>query len=146
MSRSLKKWAFFDDHLVIKIAALNASNDKKVVRTWSRRSTIRPEFVGHTVAVHNGKKFIPVYITENMVGHKLGEFSPDAHVQGPRGQVVGEIRQAGLEERYASESGSQIYTDVGAEGAAGDRPDSRPPRVYTFRISRDRRLTGSGPF
>ena len=82
MSRSLKKGPFSDDHLVIKIAALNAANDKKVVRTWSRRSTIRPEFVGHTVAVHNGKKFIPVYITENMVGHKLGEFSPTRTFKG----------------------------------------------------------------
>jgi small subunit ribosomal protein S19 len=82
MSRSLKKGPFSDDHLVIKIAALNTSNEKKVVRTWSRRSTIRPEFVGHTVAVHNGKKFIPVYITENMVGHKLGEFSPTRTFKG----------------------------------------------------------------
>ena len=82
MSRSLKKGPFSDDHLVIKIAALNASNDKKVVRTWSRRSTIRPEFVGHTVAVHNGKKFIPVYVTENMVGNKLGEFSPTRTFKG----------------------------------------------------------------
>ena len=85
MSRSLKKGPFSDDHLVIKIAALNASNDKKVVRTWSRRSTIRPEFVGHTVAVHNGKKFIPVYITENMVGHKLGEFAPTRIFKGHTG-------------------------------------------------------------
>jgi small subunit ribosomal protein S19 len=82
MSRSLKKGPFSDDHLVKKIVALNASNDKKVVRTWSRRSTIRPEFVSHTVAVHNGKKFIPVYITENMVGHKLGEFSPTRMFKG----------------------------------------------------------------
>jgi small subunit ribosomal protein S19 len=82
MSRSLKKGPFSDEHLVIKIAALNTSNEKKVVRTWSRRSTIRPEFVGHTVAVHNGKKFIPVYITENMVGHKLGEFSPTRTFRG----------------------------------------------------------------
>jgi len=82
MSRSLKKGPFSDEHLVIKIAALNTSNEKKVVRTWSRRSTIRPEFVGHTVAVHNGKKFIPVYITENMVGHKLGEFSPTRTFKG----------------------------------------------------------------
>jgi len=82
MSRSLKKGPFSDEHLVTRIVAMNAGNEKKVVRTWSRRSTIRPEFVGHTVAVHNGKKFIPVYITENMVGHKLGEFSPTRTFKG----------------------------------------------------------------
>jgi small subunit ribosomal protein S19 len=75
MSRSAKKGPFIDDHLTKKIDAMNQINDKKVVRTWSRRSTVIPEMVGHTLAVHNGKKFIPVYITENMVGHKLGEFS-----------------------------------------------------------------------
>src|SRR5277367_136846 len=82
MSRSLKKGPFTDDHLAKKVAALNEKNEKKVVRTWSRRSTIRPEFVGHTLAVHNGRKFIPVYITENMVGHKLGEFSPTRQFRG----------------------------------------------------------------
>ncbi len=76
MGRSLKKGPFTDQHLLDKVAALNSSNEKKVVRTWSRRSTIPPEFVGHTLAVHNGRKFIPVFVTENMVGHKLGEFSP----------------------------------------------------------------------
>ena len=90
MSRSLKKGPFSDDHLVKKIVALNTSNDKKVVRTWSRRSTIRPEFVGHTVAVHNGKKFIPVYVTENMVGHKLGEFSPTRVFKGLAAKAVAE--------------------------------------------------------
>ena len=75
MSRSAKKGPFIDDHLTKKIDAMNQVNDKKVVRTWSRRSTIHPDFVGHTIAVHNGRKFIPVYVTENMVGHKLGEFS-----------------------------------------------------------------------
>jgi small subunit ribosomal protein S19 len=75
MSRSAKKGPFIDGHLMTKIEVMNQTNDKKVVRTWSRRSTIFPEFVGHTIAVHNGRKFIPVYVTENMVGHKLGEFS-----------------------------------------------------------------------
>src|SRR5438270_929310 len=75
MARSLKKGPFIDGHLIRKIEDLNRKNDKKVVRTWSRRSTVSPEMVGHTIAIHNGKKFIPVYITENMVGHKLGEFS-----------------------------------------------------------------------
>src|SRR5437660_4935584 len=76
MGRSLAKGPFVDDHLMVKVTAMNDKNEKKVVRTWSRRSTILPEFIGHTLAVHNGRKFIPVYVTENMVGHKLGEFSP----------------------------------------------------------------------
>ena len=75
MGRSVKKGPFTDTHLEVKLAVLTAANEKKVVRTWSRRSTILPEFVGHTVAVHNGRKFIPVYVTENMVGHRLGEFA-----------------------------------------------------------------------
>lgn len=82
MGRSLKKGPFADYHLVDKVAALNASNEKKVIRTWSRRSTVLPEFIGHTLAVHNGRKFIPVYVTENMVGHKLGEFSPTRTFKG----------------------------------------------------------------
>jgi small subunit ribosomal protein S19 len=82
MGRSLKKGPFSDGHLLDKVGVLNAKNEKKVIRTWSRRSTILPEFVGQTIAVHNGKKFIPVYITENMVGHKLGEFSPTRTFRG----------------------------------------------------------------
>jgi small subunit ribosomal protein S19 len=82
MSRSLKKGPFTDSHLAVKIAKLNDKSQKTVVKTWSRRSTIVPEFVGHTIAVHNGKKFIPVYVTENMVGHKLGEFSPTRTFKG----------------------------------------------------------------
>ena len=76
MARSLKKGPFIDDHLSKKIEQMNGAGEKKVVKTWSRRSTITPQMVGHTLAVYNGRKFIPVYITENMVGHKLGEFSP----------------------------------------------------------------------
>jgi small subunit ribosomal protein S19 len=75
MGRSLRKGPFVDAHLEKKVAVMNEKNEKKVVRTWSRRSTVLPEFIGHTLAVHNGKKFIPVYVTENMVGHKLGEFA-----------------------------------------------------------------------
>jgi small subunit ribosomal protein S19 len=75
MARSLKKGPFIDGHLLKRIEEMNQKNEKKVVRSWSRRSTISPEMVGHTIGVHNGKKFIPVYVTENMVGHKLGEFS-----------------------------------------------------------------------
>ena len=76
MGRSIKKGPFVDDHLLKKINELNKRGEKKVIKTWSRRSTITPEFINHTIAVHNGNKFVPVYITENMVGHKLGEFSP----------------------------------------------------------------------
>ena len=75
MARSLKKGPFIDEHLMNKVVKLNEANQKKVIQTWSRRSTIYPEFVGHTVAIHNGKEHIPVYVTEDMVGHKLGEFS-----------------------------------------------------------------------
>ena len=75
MARSTKKGAFIDEHLMKKVEQMNQRNEKKVIRTWSRRSTVHPDMVGHTIAVHNGKKFIPVYLTENMVGHKLGEFS-----------------------------------------------------------------------
>ena len=82
MGRSVKKGPFTDYHVEDKVTALNAANEKKVIRTWSRRSTILPEFVGHTIAVHNGKKFIPVYVTENMVGHKLGEFAPTRLFRG----------------------------------------------------------------
>ncbi len=82
MGRSLAKGPFVDDHLMKKVAAMNEKNEKKVLRTWSRRSTILPEFIGHTLAVHNGKKFIPVYVTENMVGHKLGEFSATRTFKG----------------------------------------------------------------
>ena len=82
MSRSLKKGPFVDESLMKKIEAMNDGGDKKVVKTWSRRSTVIPEFVGHTLAVHNGKKFIPVYVTENMVGHKLGEFAPTRAFKG----------------------------------------------------------------
>lgn len=76
MARSLKKGPFADDHLMKKIEALNEASKKQVVQTWSRRSTIFPSFVGHTIAVHNGREHVPVYVTEDMVGHKLGEFAP----------------------------------------------------------------------
>src|ERR1700743_361374 len=93
MPRSLKKGPFIDDHLRKKVEGMNTRNEKKVVKTWSRRSTILPVMIGHTIAVHNGKKFIPVYITEQMIGHKLGEFSPTrtlkAHaVKAPLGRAA----------------------------------------------------------
>ena len=90
MGRSLKKGPFVDDHLMKKIELLNRRFEKKVIKTWSRRSTIFPEMVGHTIAVHNGRKFIPVYITENMVGHKLGEFSLTRTFKGHSVKVAAE--------------------------------------------------------
>ena len=86
MARSLKKGPFADAHLLKKVDAMNAANDKSVIKTWSRRSTIFPDFIGHTIAVHNGKEFIPVYITEDMVGHKLGEFALTRKFGGHAGQ------------------------------------------------------------
>lgn len=85
MARSLKKGIFINHKLLKKVDELNEQKQKKVIKTWSRSSTITPEFVGHTVAVHNGKNFIPVYVTENMVGHKLGEFSPTRTYRGHAG-------------------------------------------------------------
>lgn len=82
MARSIKKGPFADPHLLKKVEEADRTNQKKVIKTWSRRSTIFPEFVGHTFAVHNGQKFIPVFVTENMVGHKLGEFSPTRTFHG----------------------------------------------------------------
>ena len=85
MSRSLKKGPFADAHLLKKIDAMNESGDKTVIKTWSRRSTIFPSFVGHTIAVHDGRKHVPVYVTEDMVGHKLGEFAPTRTFKGHAG-------------------------------------------------------------
>jgi small subunit ribosomal protein S19 len=112
MARSLKKGPFIDDHLLKKIEAMNAANDKKVVKTWSRRSTISPEMVGHTLAVYNGRKFIPVYITENMVGHKLGEFSPTRQFKGHSSKVEKVAK-------VAAASGTPGAGATGASGASG---------------------------
>ena len=94
MGRSVKKGPFVDQHLEKKVEAMNVKNEKKVVKTWSRRSTILPEFVGHTLACHNGKKFIPVYVAENMVGHKLGEFAPTRIFKGHGGKKAAEAGAA----------------------------------------------------
>ena len=93
MARSIKKGPFADQHVLKKVDEANKTNQKKVIKTWSRRSTIFPEFVGHTFAVHNGKKFVPVFVTENMVGHKLGEFAPTrtfhGHAADKKAKVAG---------------------------------------------------------
>jgi small subunit ribosomal protein S19 len=86
MPRSVHKGPFVDHHLVEKVDAMNTSGEKKVLKTWSRRSTIVPQMVGHTIAVHNGKKFIPIYVSENMVGHKLGEFAMTRTFRGHAGK------------------------------------------------------------
>src|SRR5688572_33440732 len=109
MARSLKKGPFVDDHLMKKIDSMNAANERKVVKTWSRRSTITPEMVGHTLAVYNGKKFIPVYVTENMVGHRLGEFSPTRQFKGHSSKV----------EKVAKVAGAPGAGPGGAGGGAG---------------------------
>ena len=88
MPRSLKKGPYIEPKLQSKVDTMNKSGDKKVIKTWSRRSTISPDFVGHTFAVHNGNKFIPIYVTENMVGHKLGEFAPTRTYRGHGGKLV----------------------------------------------------------
>ena len=94
MARSVKKGPFVDEHLGRKIEAMNQRGEKRVLKTWSRRSTITPEMVGHTIAVHNGRKFIPVFVTENMVGHKLGEFAPTRTFYAHSGDRKGEAKEA----------------------------------------------------
>jgi small subunit ribosomal protein S19 len=88
MARSTKKGTFVDAHLEKKVETMNRERDKKVIKTWSRRSTVTPDMVGHTIAVHNGRKFIPVYVSENMVGHKLGEFALTRTFKGHSGKKV----------------------------------------------------------
>jgi small subunit ribosomal protein S19 len=92
MARSIKKGPFVDQHVQKKIDELNRTNQKRVLKTWSRRSTVTPDMIGHTIAVHNGRKFIPVFVTENMVGHKLGEFSPTRTFHGHAGDRRGEAK------------------------------------------------------
>jgi len=102
MPRSIKKGPFVDGHLAKKISKMNESRQKQVIRTWSRRSTVTPDMVGHTIGVHNGRKFIPVFISENMVGHKLGEFSPTRTFFAHSGDKKGEAAQAPGTPRPAS--------------------------------------------
>jgi small subunit ribosomal protein S19 len=123
MSRSLKKGPFVDVPLLEKVEVMNRGGDKKVIKTWSRRSTVVPEMVGHTIAVHNGRKFIPVYITENMVGHKLGEFAPTRQFKG---RFAG--GQGGGVNGSARTRNGEVRADVGAEGRPRARSDPRPRR------------------
>jgi len=123
MARSLKKGPFIDEHLREKVDALNSRNEKKVIKTWSRRSTIMPEMVGHTIAVHNGKKFIPVYVTEQMVGHRLGEFSSTRTFKGHAVKAALE-KAAGL----AGTPGGAPGTP-GPAPAGGAAPAAAPPKA-----------------
>src|SRR5262245_26613130 len=116
MSRSLKKGPFVDTHLLEKIEVMNRGSEKKVIKTWSRRSTVVPEMVGHTLAVHNGKKFIPVYITENMVGHKLGEFAPTRQFKGHTTRVA---ERAAAAAAAAAPGGAGAGAGAGASAGAG---------------------------
>ena len=113
MPRSIKKGAFIDGHLMEKIAAAQATQSKKVIKTWSRRSTITPEAIGLTFAVHNGRKFIPVYVTENMVGHKLGEFAPTRLFKGHTTKVAEKAATVGAAPAGPAAGGG------GAKPAAG---------------------------
>jgi len=117
MGRSLKKGPFVDTHLLEKVEVMNRANEKKVIKTWSRRSTVVPEMVGHTLAVHNGKKFIPVYVTENMVGHKLGEFAPTRLFKGHTTKVA---------EKAAAVAGAPGAAPAGATGAGGAGGGAKP--------------------
>lgn len=94
MARSVKKGPFVDPHLLKKVQAMNTTRDKRVIRTWSRRSTVTPDMIGHTLGVHNGRKFIPVFVSENMVGHKLGEFSPTRTFHGHSGDRKAEVKSS----------------------------------------------------
>jgi small subunit ribosomal protein S19 len=115
MTRSLKKGAFVDAHLQKKVDAMNRERDKKVIKSWSRRSTVTPDMVGHTIAVHNGRKFVPVYISENMVGHKLGEFAITRLFKGHSGKKAAEKAAAAA----AAPTGR-------APGAPGAPPPAAP--------------------
>lgn len=121
MARSLKKGPFVDDHLRVKVEALNTRNEKKVVKTWSRRSTIVPEMIGHTLAVHNGRKFIPVYITEQMIGHKLGEFAPTRSFKGHAVKVALE-KAAGVAGAPAGPGGAAPAAPAPGGGAGAPAP------------------------
>ena len=115
MARSVKKGPFVDGHLAEKIAAAQAAQSKKVIKTWSRRSTITPDAVGLTFAVHNGRKFVPVFVTENMVGHKLGEFAPTRTFHGHSGDKKSKVATGGPPPAAAPAAG-------GAKGAAAPAP------------------------
>ncbi|MBL7716087.1 MAG: 30S ribosomal protein S19 [Bdellovibrionales bacterium] len=115
MARSIKKGPFIDDHLLKKVTAARQTQDRKVIKTWSRRSTILPDFVGLTLAVHNGKKFVPVYVTENMVGHKLGEFAGTRQFSG----------HTPADKKAAAEGAPAAAAGAAAPAAAAAKPAAK---------------------
>jgi small subunit ribosomal protein S19 len=118
MARSLKKGPFIDEHLQKKVETMNREREKKVIKSWSRRSTIIPEMVGHTIAIHNGRKFVPVYISENMVGHKLGEFALTRTFKGHSGKKAAE--------KAAAPTAAPGRGPTGGGGAAPGTPTPTP--------------------
>ena len=130
MGRSLKKGPFIDLHLLEKVEAMNREKDKKVIKTWSRRSTVVPEMVGHTIAVHNGGKFIPVYITESMVMHKLGEFSHTRIFKGHSVKAAAEAAAAAAAKIPGAPGAAGAAPAAGgAAPAAGGTPPAAPPKA-----------------
>jgi small subunit ribosomal protein S19 len=119
MPRSTKKGPFIDGHLMKKVNEASGSADKRIIRTWSRRSMILPEMIGMTFAVHNGRKFMPVYCTENMVGHKLGEFSPTRTFHGHSGERKGDVKPSG------ASAGGAPASAAAAPAAAAPKPGAR---------------------
>jgi small subunit ribosomal protein S19 len=128
MSRSLKKGPFVDVPLLEKVEIMNRGGEKKVIKTWSRRSTVVPEMVGHTIAVHNGKKFIPVYITENMVGQKLGEFAPTRQFKGhtTKTEKAAMVAAAAAAAAAAGGAGAPAAGAGGAAPAGGAGGGAKP--------------------
>ena len=153
MPRSLKKGPFVDDHLLKKVDALNATSEKRVIKTWSRRSTVIPDMVGHTIAVHDGRKHVPVYVTESMVGHKLGEFPPPgpsgttparngrrgADMPGVKTNEVAGTRAVLRHYRMSATKARQVLDLVSRQGR---RPGRRHPAVHA---PRGRPGGGQGP-
>ena len=125
MARSVKKGPYVDERLLMRIHEMNTKKEKKVLKTWSRSSTVTPDFVGHTLAVHNGNKFVPVYVSENMVGHKLGEFSPTRMFRGHSGKLTAD--------KTATLAGGAAAPAAGAPAPAGGAPapaaGGAPPRA-----------------
>jgi small subunit ribosomal protein S19 len=126
MGRSVKKGPFIDQRLLDRIQAMNAKKEKRVLKTWSRASTVTPDFVGHTLAVHNGNKFVPVYVSENMVGHKLGEFAPTRLFRGHSGRLTAD-KKAKLEAEGAAAAPAAAAAAPAPSGAAGAPPPARGP-------------------
>jgi small subunit ribosomal protein S19 len=131
MARSIKKGPFVDEFLAKKIASMNESRQKYVVRTWSRRSTVTPEMVGHTIGVHNGRKFIPVFVTENMVGHKLGEFSPTRTFYAHSGDRKAEAKETVPAGAPAAAPGAAPPRPAPGAAPARPAPGAAPARPTT---------------